>query len=211
MSEKLESIRSQYDLAGIGRKMGYGKRPAVLVVDFQKGFTEVGYPLAGSLDSEVAATRELLDVARSKGHPVVFTVFAYDGTGRDGGRYAEKIVSLKELVRGTRLVEIDDRLGRLSDEIVVEKKYQSGFFGTGLLSLLNSWQRDTAIICGCVTSSCVRATAIDAMQHGFYTIVPQQCVGDRVLDRHESNLFDLATKSADVVDKEEVLEYLRTV
>lgn len=203
-----EQILAQYEKAGIRGRMGVGKRPCILVIDFQKGFTEPQYPLAGSLDKEILATREVLDVARQKKVPIVFTVVAYDGSGRDGGRYFDKIPSLKTLLKGTPAVEVDERLMPRLAENIIEKKYQSAFFGTPLFSLMNSWHIDTIIICGCVTSSCVRSTAVDSMQLGFYTIIPRQCVGDRVSERHESNLLDLDTKSADVVDKKDVLEYL---
>ncbi|MBI4595467.1 MAG: isochorismatase family protein [Candidatus Tectomicrobia bacterium] len=198
-----------YRQVGIGGRMGFGKRPCILVIDFQKGFTKAQYPLAGNLDNEVHATREVLEVARKKNVPIVFTVIAFDGSGYDGGRYVDKIPTLKTLIRGTPLVELDDRLMTQPTEIIIEKKHPSAFFGTPLTSVLNSSQIDTTIICGCVTSSCVRATALDSMQLGYYTIIPRQCVGDRVRGPHEANLFDLDTKIADVVDKDHVIEYLQ--
>ena len=200
--------QQHYDKVGIGKKMGFGKRPCILVIDFQKGLTEPQYPLAGNLDKEILATSELLDIARRKKVLIIFTVTAYDGSGYDGGRYFDKIPSLKTLLAGTPLTEVNERLRRRPTETIIEKKFQSAFAGTPLLSLLNAQHIDTIIACGCVTSSCVRSTAVDSMQFGFYTIIPKQCVGDRVPERHESNLFDLNTKSADVVDKEEVIEYL---
>ena len=208
MPTNREQILTQYEKAGIGKKMGFGERPCILVIDFQKGFTDPRYPLAGNLDKEILATGELLDVARQKKVPIIFTVTAYDGSGYDGGRYFDKIPSLKTLLTGTPLTEVNERLRRRPTETIIEKKYQSAFVGTPLLNLLNARHIDTIIACGCVTSSCVRSTAVDSMQFGFYTIIPKQCVGDRVPECHESNLFDLDTKSADVVDKEDVLEYL---
>lgn len=203
-----EQTIAQYEKAGIGGRMGFGKRPCILVIDFQRGFTELQYPLGGNVDKEILATCELLDVARRKRVPVIFTVIAYDGSGHDGGRYFDKVPSLKTLVRGTPMVEVDGRLKRRPTENIIEKKYSSAFFGTPLFSLLNGLYVDTTIICGCVTSGCIRMTAVDSAQLGFHTIIPQQCVGDRAPERHESNLFDLDTKSADVVDKENALEYL---
>ena len=208
MPTNREQMLTQYKKAGIGKRMGFGKRPCILVIDFQKGLTDTRYPLAGNLDKEIMATRELLDVARQKEVPIIFTVTAYDGSGHDGGRYFDKIPSLKTLLKGTPLAEVNEHLERRSNETVIEKNYQSAFFGTSLFSLLNALHIDTVIVCGCVTSSCVRSTAIDSMQLGFYTIIPKQCVGDRVPERHESNLLDLDTKSADVINKEDVLEYL---
>ena len=200
--------QQHYEKVGIGRRMGFGKRPCILVVDFQKGLTSPKYPLGANLDKEIAATRELLDVARQKKVPIIFTRTVYDDSGTDGLRYVDKIPSLLSLRKGTFMGEIDERLEPRPTESIVEKQYQSAFFGTPVLSILNSLHVDTAIICGCVTSGCIRATVIDSMQLGYYTIIPRQCVGDRASGPHESNLFDLDTKIADVVDKEEVIEYL---
>ncbi len=188
--------------------MGFGKRPGILVVDFQKGLTSPKYPLGANLDKELAATRELLDVARQKKVPIIFTRTVYDDSGNDGLRYVDKIPSLLSLRKGTFMGEIDERLEPRPTESIVEKQYQSAFFGTPVLSILNSLHVDTAIICGCVTSGCIRATVIDSMQLGFYTIIPRQCVGDRAAGPHETNLFDMDKKNADVLDKEEVLKYL---
>lgn len=203
-----QTLAEYYQKAGIGRRMGFGKRPSILVIDFQEGLTNPKYPLAANLDKEILATRELLDIARPKNVPVVFTMTVYDGSGQDGGRYFDKIPSLKTLLKGSPLGVIDKRLEPQPTEHIIEKKYQSAFFGTSVFSILTSLQVDTTIICGCVTSSCVRSTAVDSMQSGFYTIVCRQCVGDRVPGPHQSNLIDIDTKSADVIDKEEVLRYL---
>jgi maleamate amidohydrolase len=197
-----------YKKIGIGKRMGFGICPSILVVDMQNGFTDPQYPLAASLDDEINRTNEILVAARRRNVPVIFTVIAYDGSGRDGGRYFEKIPNLKMLVKGTRLVELDERLARKPADVVIEKRYPSAFFGTDLLDLLKRFKADTTIICGCVTSSCVRATALDSMQHGFYTAVVRECVGDRLPGPHESSLFDLDTKFADVVRQNEVLGYL---
>lgn len=203
-----EETLANYEKAGIRGRTGFGKKPCILVIDFQKGFTQSQYPLAGNLDKEVMATVKLLGIARRKKVPAIFTVVAYDGSGVDAARYFEKIPSLKTLVKGTPMVKVDERLSPGPTEAIIEKKYQSAFFGTPLFSLMNIHQIDTTIICGCVTSSCVRSTAVDSMQLGFHTIIPRQCVGDRAPGPHESSLFDLDTKVADVVDLEEVMGYL---
>jgi maleamate amidohydrolase len=200
-----------YRRVGIGNRMGFGIHPSLLVIDMQKGFTDPQYPLAAKLDDEINRTNEILTAARRRNVPVIFTVIAYDGSGCDGGRYFDKIPNLKMLVKGTPLVELDDRLARLPADVVVEKRYPSAFFDTGLLDLLKRLGIDTTLICGCVTSSCVRATALDAMQHGFYTAVVRECVGDRLPGPHESSLFDLDTKFADVVGQNEVLAYLEAL
>jgi nicotinamidase-related amidase len=203
-----EKAIAYYKGIGIGKRMGFGSSPSILVIDMQNGFTDPRYPLAASLDDEINHTNEVLVAAKRRKVPVIFTVIAYDGSGLDGGRYFEKIPNLKMLVKGTRLVELDSRLTRQPEDVVIEKRYPSAFFGTDLLDLLRRFKTDTTIICGCVTSSCVRATALDSMQHGFYTVVVRECVGDRLPGPHESSLFDLDTKFADVVGRTEVLAYL---
>ncbi len=200
-----------YARAGIGRSVTPGDRPAVLVVDLSHGFTDPESRLGANLDREVQATRELLDVARERGVPAVFTTVAFDGSGRDAGLWPQKIPSLEDLRIGTRLVEIDDRLGRREDEPVIVKKAASAFFGTNLSSVLSVLSVNGVVLCGATTSGCIRATAIDLLQHGFPAIVPRECVGDRARGPHEANLIDIQAKYADVVSLETALEYLATL
>jgi nicotinamidase-related amidase len=111
----------------------------------------------------------------------------------------------------TRWVEIDPRLEPRDDETVVLKKGASGFFGTNLGAILLTQRVDTVILCGATTSGCIRATAIDLLQHGWPTLVPRECVGDRARAPHESNLFDIQAKYADVVSLEDALAYVESV
>jgi nicotinamidase-related amidase len=203
-----EAAREVYERAGLGRSLRLGTRPAVLVVDFSCGFTDPGCPLGADLTPEVEATRRLLDTAREKGLPVIFTTIGFDPSGKDGGLWLEKAPALASLELGGRWVEIDPRLGRRDDEPIVLKKGASGFFGTNLASILVSQGVDTVILCGATTSGCIRATAIDLLQYGWPTIVPRECVGDRAQAPHEANLFDIQQKYGDVVAVEEVLAAL---
>jgi nicotinamidase-related amidase len=108
-------------------------------------------------------------------------------------------------------VELDPRLNRQPEELVIVKKYASGFFGTYLASTLTMKTVDTLIVTGCTTSGCVRATVMDALAHGFRPIVPLEAVGDRAQAPHEANLFDIGSKYGDVVSVSEVLEYLENL
>jgi nicotinamidase-related amidase len=198
-----------YQHAQLGHKLGYGKRPALVVVDFQIGFTAPERsPLAGNLDAEVAATNTLITAARKKQVPVIFTVVGYDPHRQDdAGLWPEKAPSLRLLTLGSELVDLDPRLKRAPEDLVIVKKYASGFFGTYLASTLTMKAVDTVVVTGCTTSGCVRATVMDALAHGFRPIIPVEAVGDRAQEPHEANLFDIGSKYGDVVPTQEVIDY----
>ncbi|HXV58762.1 MAG TPA: isochorismatase family protein [Gaiellaceae bacterium] len=206
-----ERARQVYERARLGGSVTLGERPAVLVVDFSCGFTDPECALGSDLTAEVEATRRVLDVARERGLPVVFTTIGFESNGKDGALWLQKVPTLGDLELGGRWVDIDPRLGRREDETVVVKKGASGFFGTNLGAILVSQRVDTVVLCGATTSGCIRATAIDLLQNGFPTLVPRECVGDRAEAPHEANLFDIQAKYADVVSVEEALAYLESV
>jgi maleamate amidohydrolase len=206
-----DEAREVYAKAGLGESVTMGSRPAVLVVDFSCGFTDPESTLGADLTGQVEATKRLLDVARAKGLPVVFTTIGYEVGLKDGGLWLQKAPSLGELQVGGRWVEIDPRLEPREDETIVLKKGASGFFGTNLASILISQGVDSVILCGATTSGCIRATAIDLLQYGYPTLVPRECVGDRARAPHEANLFDINAKYADVVSVEDALAYLESV
>ena len=206
-----DKARQIYDRARLGGTLRLGKRPAMLVVDFSCGFTDPECPLGSDLSRQVEQTKRLLEVARGKDLPVIFTTIGFEANLRDAGLWLQKAPSLAELQLGSRWVEIDSRLERLPNEPVVLKKGASAFFGTNLTAILISQQVDTVILCGATTSGCIRATAVDLLQNGFPTLIPRECVGDRAQEPHEANLFDIEAKYADVVSLEEALDYLESV
>jgi maleamate amidohydrolase len=206
-----EQAREVYAKARLGESITMGSRPAVLVVDFSCGFTDPECDLGSDLTAEVEATRRLLDAARDRGLPVIFTTIGFEESRKDGGLWLQKVPSLGDLQLGGRWVELDPRLERRPDETVIVKKVASAFFGTNLASVLISQGIDSVILCGATTSGCVRATAIDLLQYGFPTLVPRECVGDRAQAPHEANLFDIQAKYADVVPLEEALAYVESV
>ena len=206
-----EAAKAVYEKAGLGQAVTLGDRPAVLVIDFSCGFTDPECPLGSDLTSEVEATRHLLDAARAKGLPVVFTTIAFEPSLKDGGLWMQKVPSLGVLQLGGKWADIDPRLGARDDETVIVKKGASGFFGTNLASVLVSQGVDSVILCGATTSGCVRATAVDLLQYGWPTVVPRECVGDRAQAPHDANLFDIQAKYADVVSVEDALAYVAEV
>jgi len=206
-----EQAKQVYEKAGLGQSVTRGRNPAVLVIDFSCGFTDPGCTLGADMTAEVEATRRLLDAARDKGLPVVFTTIGFEASGKDGGLWLEKAPALRDLELGGHWVDLDPRLDRRDDEPIVVKKGASGFFGTNLASILVSQGVDTVILCGATTSGCVRATAIDLLQYGWPTLVPRECVGDRAQAPHDANLFDIQAKYADVVPLEDALAYVASV
>ena len=206
-----EAAKAVYDRAGLGQAVTLGDRPAVLVVDFSCGFTDPACALGSDLTAEVEATRRLLDSARAKGLPVVFTTIGFESSLKDGGLWLQKVPALGDLQVGGHWVDIDPRLEPRADETVIVKKGASAFFGTNLAAVLVSQQIDSVILCGATTSGCIRATAVDLLQNGWPTLVPRECVGDRAKAPHDANLFDIQAKYADVVGLEEALAYLDAV
>lgn len=206
-----EEAREIYERAGLGASVRLGSRPAVLVVDFSCGFTDPACPLGSDLTPEVEATKRLLDAARAKGLPVIFTTIGFEASLKDGGLWLQKVPTLGDLQLGGRWVEIDPRLEPQEGETVIVKKGASAFFGTNLVAVLNTQRADGVILCGATTSGCIRATAIDLLQYGYPAIVPRECVGDRAEAPHEANLFDIQAKYADVVSLDEALAYVESV
>ncbi|MDM5196708.1 isochorismatase family protein [Fictibacillus enclensis] len=194
---------------GFSQKIGFGKKPAVVVIDFNLAFTNPDLPLGAAVNSEIEATNRILNVSRDLNIPVFFTTVSYTEPNlEDAGIWRLKMKGLDTLRAGSPGIEIDPALNRQPNEAVIVKKYASAFFGTDLFSRLVSRQVDTLIITGITTSGCVRSTAVDAVQYGFRPIVVQEAVGDRAKSAHEQSLFDLNAKYADVIPVVTVLNYL---
>jgi maleamate amidohydrolase len=197
---------------GFGVKIGFGERPALIIIDMLKGFTDTTMPLGADLESQVEAHHPLLEVAHARDIPCIFSTVIYDEPdGKDAGLWASKMKGTLTLLAGSEAVKVDPRLHMGAKDILLVKKYASCFFGTDLVSRLTSRRVDTLIITGCTTSGCVRATAVDAVQNGFRPMVVREAVGDRSVSAHEQSLFDLNAKYADVVSLDETLQYLKTV
>lgn len=210
-------VKSVSDLANnykgvFDGRIGFGKRPALLIVDFINAYVTEGAPLyAPDVVSAVAESVPLLSLAREKQIPVLFTKVLYNKNFRDGGIFIQKVPVLKTMVEGEPLAEIVPQLTPIESDIIIVKQYASAFFGTSLAATLTSLGADTLILTGCSTSGCIRASAVDGMQYGFRVIVPRECVADRHPGPHEANLFDINSKYGDVVGKAEVMEYLKAL
>jgi maleamate amidohydrolase len=190
-------------------KVGFGRNPAVVVIDFTLAYTKPGSPFfAEGVVRAVADTVPLLQAARAAGIPVIHTKVMYHPSGTDGGWFVRKVPALRKLVPGEPLAEIDPKVAPLAEEVVITKQYPSPFFGTPLAPMLATLGVDTLILAGCSTSGCVRAGALDGVQHGYRVIVPRECVGDRHDGPHDANLFDINAKYGDVVGRDEVIQYL---
>lgn len=200
-----------YAHQGFRQPLGFGQRPALIVVDFVNGFTDPDKLGGGNIGPAIERTVELLAAARRFKLPVAFTrvVFAEDGS--DHGVFNRKVPTLNTLHEGNPDIEIVDELTPEPGEKIIDKKYPSAFFATDLASWMAFKGADTAIVTGCTTSGCVRATVVDAMCHGFAPIVPADCVGDRAIGPHEANLFDMEQKYADVTGLDQVLGELERI
>ncbi len=191
-------------------RLGFGEKSAIIVIDLLQGYTTEGSALyAPGVVECVKEVPELLDAARAKGVPIIHTRVLYTAPNyEDGGVWIKKAPVLRDLVEGNPYAEFCEEVVPKPGEPIIVKQYASAFFGTSLVATLNGLRVDTLIITGCTTSGCIRATAVDAVQHGYRPIVVRECVGDRHDGPHEANLFDINAKYGDVISKEETLEYL---
>jgi maleamate amidohydrolase len=207
MPENREEI---YETAGMKDQFGYGDSPAIVAVDFQYGMTDPENPLGSELDEMVKNNNRVVEAAHAAGLPVVWTQVVYSHPrAADAGIWAEKIEPLKTLTSGSRWVDLDDRCDVGDKDYVLEKKHASAFHDTELDSMFTAWGIDTAVVTGCTTSGCVRATVIDACANGYRTVVPEGCVDDRSTEQHNANMYDMNAKYADVRPLDEVVSYLK--
>jgi maleamate amidohydrolase len=193
-------------------RIGFGRKPAVVVIDLLQGYTLPGAPLyAPGVVRCVKEVPALLKAARKQKVPVIHTRVLYNPANfEDGGVWIRKAPVLKALVPGNKYAEFCPEVKPPKGETVIVKNYASCFFGTSLAATLTAQGVDTLIITGCTTSGCIRASAVDAVQHGFRPIVVRECVGDRHDDPHNANLFDINAKYGDVVSKAEAIAYLNS-
>lgn len=202
-----DNIRS-----GFNGALTRGSRPALLVIDLQRGFTETQVsPLASDCTAAVQATNRLIEAMRGVG-PVIFTVVGYDANFRDMGVWGQKCSSLVTLRRDSAACELDPRLTYdAAQDLIVHKTQASAFFGTPLCGILAAERCDMLVVAGATTSGCVRASTVDAMQYGFPPFVVREAVSDRSAAQHESNLVDMDSKYAEVVALESMLRDLRAL
>lgn len=192
-------LADDYAGAGFGGRLIFGKRPALLIVDVVMAYLDPDSPLYAGVEEALASNVRLVAAARAAGVPVVFTNVVYEPGGVDGGQFFRKVPALKAFVRGSADGAFPLSLQPAAGELVVSKQYPSAFFGTSLASTLHAAGIDTLLITGFSTSGCVRASALDALCHGFAPFVVREACGDRAAAPHDQNLFDMAAKMAEVV------------
>jgi maleamate amidohydrolase len=195
--------------SGFNGTLRPGRRPALLVVDFQRGFTEPAIsPLASDCSAAVACAGRMIRGFRGRG-PVFYTVCGYSKNLADAGFWIQKCRTLDTLILGTAACELDPRLPYdAAEDVVINKTQASAFFGTPLASLLSARGIDMLVVTGCTTSGCIRASVVDAMQHGFPPFVVREGCSDRSAAQHESNLIDMQSKYAEVVGETEMASLL---
>src|SRR6478672_3200314 len=159
-------------------------------------------------DDCLHSAARVLAAARQHGVPVVHTRVRYSAGGADGGVFFRKVPALRELVGDGPMGELMPSVAPTAEELVVVKQYASAFFGTSLASTLHTLGVDTVVVVGVSTSGCIRASTVDAIQHGFVPLVVSDAVGDRSPELHDPNLRDLAAKYAEVVDAATASAYL---
>ena len=212
LDEALRNMAAIYRERGLFReRFGFGERPAVVVVDFAYGWTNEAYA-GGSrrLDGPVDNTRLLLDAARPRQIPIIYTTAPWRPQTGDQPFKSAADDSPGFRPWDRRAVQIDERLAPHPGDLLIEKENASAFFGTHLAPYLVAHGVDTLLIAGCSTSACIRATATDAKSFRFRPIVIRECVGDRSAVAHLFTLVDLEARFADVVSLEEALKYVRS-
>ena len=216
-----ETDRGVYRLAGFANRVGFGKRPAVLVIDLQyrtagdypapieEAITSM-YPTAcGERAWEaISHVARLLEAARSAGAPIIYPYVA-PKRAVDAGRFGQinpLVTSIPE--RGYQFIE---EIAPREEDVLLPKRHASAFFGTALASYLVDFGTDTVLVTGATTGGCVRATVADAFSYNFHTIVVEECVFDRIQISHDISLFDMDAKYADVVPVDTAIDYLESL
>ncbi len=205
-----DDLDENYARAGYGHRIGFGKSPALIIIDFVQAYMLADSPLYAGVEHTRKNAEILLRASRKSGIPILHTTVRFMPDGTDGGIFFRKVPALKVFCSDAdpRFSKFADGLDPLPGEVLITKNYASAFFATSLAPTLTALGVDTLLISGVSTSGCVRATGLDACQHGFRSIVVREAVGDRDQSVHEANLYDLNAKYADVVSLQAVMDYL---
>jgi nicotinamidase-related amidase len=214
-----EEEQRAYHAAGFGRPSGIGRRPALLIIDVQyrtigtspKPFWESIKEFPTSCgDIGWNAMRKiavLLAEFRRNSWPVLYPHVAPKNKATDSGRLAEKVPAIMDIPE--RGYQFPPEIAPREGDVLLPKKHPSAFFATPLVSHLIDLQADTLVVTGCTTSGCVRGSVVDGFAYNFRCVVPHDAVYDRSATSHAVNLFDMASKYADVATTAEVLEMLK--
>ena len=209
-----------YQQRGFQRRIGFGKKPALVSVDLANAWTRPGNPFTcdqNKMDNEIIpGMQRLLEACRANGHPVIHVTTAYEVTDRDAeftdmGLWHCKIPVDVVDIKNEELWAIDSRIAPVKGEYTLLKKRASSFHGTELAGILRAANVDTILVTGVTATACVRETICDGIADGFRTIAVKECIGDRIPGAVAWNLFDLDAKFADVHTVDECVTYLETV
>jgi len=205
-----EGLDENYARAKYHSAQKWGKRPALVLVDFAQAYFDEAYPLFGGEGCRIALENaaRLAPAARKAGIPVIFTEVKYQPGGLDGGAFYSKVPALSCFDAGTDSQRLADGLSMEADDILISKQYPSAFFGTSLDATLRWLKVDTLLLTGVTTSGCIRATCIDSISYGFVTLVVSDAVGDRAQGPHDANLYDMSAKYADLLNTDEAISYI---
>lgn len=207
MAKAEGDLAANYAGAFDGR-LPFGQRPALLLIDLVDAYLRPESPLYAGIEAALESAVRVTVAARAAGIPIIFTNVEYQPGGADGGVFYRKVPALRVFERGSALGAFPATLSPQDGDIVITKRYASAFFATHLASTLTALGVDTVLIAGTSTSGCVRASALDACQHGFIPFVVRDACGDRHQAPHEASLFDLQAKYAEVVSEAEAIALL---
>ncbi len=205
------ALNTDYAGAGFGGSLDFGKKAALLHIDFARAYIDKTCSLYAGVEESAEAAKEVLAAARAAGILIVHTRVEFTPGGIDGGVFFRKVPALRNFERGSKYGEFVHGLEPLPHEPVITKQYASAYAGTNLNATLTAAGIDTVLHAGWSTSGCVRASALDSCQNGFIPIVIREAVGDRHQAPHDANLFDLQAKYAEVKSKDEVIAYLKNL
>ena len=194
--------------AVFNKRLGFGKNPAIILVDFVAAYFDENSPLYADVEKALLSAIRIRNKGREKNIPIIYTNVSYQKDGKNGGVFFEKLPVLSCFIEGAKTAGWPSKLDIDPNEIVITKQYPSAFFETCLSKKLNNLEIDTLIITGLTTSGCIRATCVDAISYGFRPIVVKDACGDRYEKPHIANLFDMNAKYADVVSEKEVFNFL---
>lgn len=195
-----------YRRQGMGQSVGFGSKPALVIVDFVVAFADPAHFGGGNIAPAIVQTEKLLTHAREAGWPIAHTRVIYADDASDANAFTRKVPGLLKLTETSPLSQIVPELTPMPGELIVRKRQASAFFGTELAGWLHWRGVDTLVVAGCTTSGCVRATVIDSVAHNFRTIVPVDTTGDRAIGPHDANLFDMGQKYADLSSVDAILK-----
>lgn len=207
-----DALDQNYAKAGYHAAQSRGTRPAVVFIDFAVAYFDPQSPLFGGEGCQTALENaaRIAPAARALGVPTLFTEVKYQPGGADGGAFYAKVPALSCFDAGRETQKLAPPLTYEAEDVVITKQYPSAFFGTSLAATLHWLKVDTLLLTGVTTSGCVRATCIDAISHGFVTLVVEDAVGDRAPEPHQANLFDMSAKYADLISTDATIEYLKS-